>query len=354
MVEGAPPLRVVDDALYVPHSPDGFWGLISGGVQHAAEAPEPPADAAVLPPPAEPSGETYLYLGLMVEHYGHFVCDVLAWAWPLLGRRGPRPRLLCHSERPRAEWETLDFLRTTLGGLGYAPADLVTFDRPTRLRQVIVGPPAFQTDRAWTVFGDLCRRIGEPIWRGAAVDSVERPVYLSKSRLRSGVVRMVNEPALEEELARRGVDIVYPEELPFAEQVRLFATRRLVMGTAGSALHSSIFAPPGRRILALHWEERLRSTFALLDRLGGTEARYYIPSGTRLSPEEQGFGFGWMLDRPARVADEMLARAARFDGLDQDDAADEAGRARLLNRLASSASTRAHRWLRSLRQPSGS
>lgn len=349
VIEDSPAWRSFDDVVYLPHSPDHRWGLLKDGVQVASQAAASPAAMPVLPKRLEADEAPFIYVGRIVSHYGHFVCDVLSWAWLLAGWEGAKPRLLCHSDVPRAAWENLDFVRTIMEGLGLSAADLVTFERPTRLGQVLYAEPSFgAAARPHRVFQELCLGIGRPLWSESAVDSVVRPAYLSKARLPAGMIRMANEAELDAALAARGVDIVYPEELAFADQVRLFATRRTIMGTAGSALHTALFAPAGRRILGLHWSADLYAYFPQIDRLCDHEGRYYTPVRAGYV-QESGYNFGWVLPEPERVADELLARVAAWATLDQRDAADDAARARLSYRVADAASTFVHRAARRVR-----
>ncbi len=66
----------------------------------------------------------------------------------------------------------------------------------------------------------------------------------------------------------------------FSEQVRLFATRRVVLGSVGSALHTAIFAPPGRRVIGLSHAPRINPTFRLVDVLAGNRVAYLHQPGT--------------------------------------------------------------------------
>ena len=51
--------------------------------------------------------------------------------------------------------------------------------------------------------------------------------------------------AFEQMAAVRGFEIVRPEAMDFADQVALFRSASHVIGEYGSALHSSVFSPPG-------------------------------------------------------------------------------------------------------------
>lgn len=48
-----------------------------------------------------------------------------------------------------------------------------------------------------------------------------------------------------------GVELVHPEQLGLLDQIALFKSDRVIMGLSGSAFHTTIFAPPVPRPLAI-------------------------------------------------------------------------------------------------------
>ncbi len=54
---------------------------------------------------------------------------------------------------------------------------------------------------------------------------------------------------VEEFFARHGFHVFYPEDLPFAEQARLFAGAEIVAGFGGSGMFTMMLAPAAQIIL---------------------------------------------------------------------------------------------------------
>ena len=52
-------------------------------------------------------------------------------------------------------------------------------------------------------------------------------------------------------LEARGFTTIRPDELSFGHQVQMFDRAQWVVGTAGSALHNTVFSPVGTRVLVL-------------------------------------------------------------------------------------------------------
>lgn len=71
-----------------------------------------------------------------------------------------------------------------------------------------------------------------------------------KIRARGRKVR--NEADLRRMLAQRGFECVYPEEMDFAAQVRLFSRAKLVIGQHGAGLSNLLFMQPGTRLIEVH------------------------------------------------------------------------------------------------------
>ncbi|SFL29560.1 glycosyltransferase family 61 protein [Methylorubrum salsuginis] len=305
-----PGWRRLARADFHPLAGEAPWGLFArdGSLLGGGR---PPAPGLRLAEPEPVAAGPLLYVGLLALHYGHFLINTLPHLWPLVGWTGARPKLLCHAWP--GSWDRAPFLNDILGRLGYGLDDLVTFERPVRLADVLVPEPALREQAGvHAVYGDLCRGIGEGFWRPDEVDTVARPAYLAKTRLTAGITRLVNEEEIADELERCGVDIVHPETLDLPAQVRLLSSRRVILGTVGSAFHTTVFAAPGRRLVGLNWQPALNANFALLDGLNRSQARYFHAPGT-LYPDRGAFEVAWAVPDPRGIAREMLARAEELD-----------------------------------------
>jgi capsular polysaccharide biosynthesis protein len=71
-----------------------------------------------------------------------------------------------------------------------------------------------------------------------------------------------NAEALGAQLTARGVPVVAPERLSWAEQIALFRNATLVVGEYGSALHNAIFSGAGTRIVSFGFLNDVQSKIA--------------------------------------------------------------------------------------------
>jgi capsular polysaccharide biosynthesis protein len=87
-------------------------------------------------------------------------------------------------------------------------------------------------------------------------DGTWHRVYLSRGvPLREGR-KLLNRRAIEQIAADARYAVVRPETLSLADQLRMFALAKCIVGEYGSALHGSIFAPPGTVVCALRASAR--------------------------------------------------------------------------------------------------
>lgn len=87
---------------------------------------------------------------------------------------------------------------------------------------------------------------------GSSAHSRSSQLYVSRalSRLYAPRYRLLrNELDIEEQARRRGCFVVYPETLPFAEQISLFGQAHRLAGPSGSGMLNAMFAPEGARVL---------------------------------------------------------------------------------------------------------
>ena len=260
---------------------------------------------------AEAADDVYLWGGYLFSHYGHFVVGPLARLWTVPQMTGRRPKILVWGESADHCFAQ-PFARDLLGQLGIARDDLVSFDRPTRIREVIVPGPSFEENHfVHNAFGRLCRGIAAGL-SGVHGERSSTPVYISKARLTSGTAHTINEHQFAERLNRAGIDIFYPEQHSMAEQVRLWQQRSVVTGFLGSAMLTAAFV--GRRTVAVvNHEPQVYSNQVLMDRLNDNVSAYYYPHGDFANRGADGsFQFNFEFRDPVQTAEEFLRR---IDGL---------------------------------------
>ena len=320
LIERDPMLATCEDVLCVPYGVEGASPglydrarkLVTAAATFRATPDPVPVEAYTTPLDAArfdhaPDG-SYVFLGILTGHFGHFIMSSMARLWALRLAPDPRQRYVILNAGPVEAVLGLAFMRDILGQLGLGTDNLVCLDAPTRFRRIVVPSPAIEEHSfVHTVFASLCNRVGALLTAALPREAHDAPLFLSKMRLRDGVSNLVNEAEFCERLERGGVRIVTPERLRLAEQVRLFRDAPLVTGLAGSAMHTAIFAP-GSATLQLALGAVQLSNQALLDRANGGVSLVVHPEGDVMAEAPQpGFQNSFRLRDPARTADEFLA-----------------------------------------------
>ncbi len=254
---------------------------------------------------AEAPDDLYYWGGRMVSHYGHFILESLARLWMLPRLSTRRLKVLVWGEDPKL-CLGLPFVGDILRQVGLSDADIVSFDRPTRIREIIVPATSLEGNHyVHEVYGRFCRSIAEGLTQDRP-DRTATPVYIAKARLTSGTAHTVNEDRFAERLNRAGIDIFYPEQQSIAAQIRLWQQRGTVTGFLGSAMLTGAFA--GRKsMVLLNHEPQVYSNQMLIDRLNDSVTRYVYPYGDMvdLGPDAN-FQFNFQFLDPDRTAEQFL------------------------------------------------
>jgi capsular polysaccharide biosynthesis protein len=256
--------------------------------------------------PLPRSDAAYIYGGPVIPHYGHFLTAALPRFWHIIRDGLPKVPILCHAiERPE-EWFARPYVATILGRLGLTPSHFIHFREPILLRHLRVPRPAFEEQHfAHTVFREMGERIGAPFSENVKDSG---PVYVSKTRLGSGsTYRIMNEQPIEAAFAAAGIAVIFPELMSVGEQIARLSAASTIVGTVGSAFHTTIFCGRPKRIIGLAYDKAVNANYALIDKLVGNTVLYvHAPEAIVAAPTD-GVTFGHRAEDVESVAKALLA-----------------------------------------------
>jgi capsular polysaccharide biosynthesis protein len=120
-----------------------------------------------------------------------------------------------------------------------------------------------------------------------------------------------NERAVDAVMARYGIDVYGPDDLPLRKQIEIWRSHDLVIATLGSDLANMVYARPGSRVLALspHW---FGDAFFFELSVAAGIAWYELRCGvmpTREPEEERNQTFNVDVDLLASVLDSLLRKS---------------------------------------------
>jgi capsular polysaccharide biosynthesis protein len=122
--------------------------------------------------------------------------------------------------------------------------------------------------------------------RHAFLDEPARSAPRTRLYVRRSARTIANEREVLEVLGRFGFEVVQPETLSFAEQVRLFSQAELVLGCHGAGMANSVFARPDALIMELFQPGYINLSTYRLARSAGLRYRYLV--GRAAGPRRRG------------------------------------------------------------------
>jgi capsular polysaccharide biosynthesis protein len=193
-----------------------------------------------------------LYLGhYMGGHYGHFITETLSTFW-------------IFEEEPA---EAFDYVLFHPFIFKHAVPDHVKFcfkqfgireeqvvfarDEALAFDELLIPERLFRLNHS---SDPRLRWVYRHVTEGARPPAVapER-LYLSRRRFsQRDLFRVVaNEAHIETAFQRRGFEVIYPETMPFEDQIALYSRAKAVAGISGSGLHNSLFMQPETTVIEL-------------------------------------------------------------------------------------------------------
>jgi len=252
-----------------------------------------------------------LYLGWLFDNFGHRLIESLARIWALDLVPATTPVLFHYWPG----WQLPAAAVEALALFGISRDRVVIPERPTIFRSLLIPDPLVNLntivhERAGEIFRAVADRI---VGHDAPGD---QPLYLSRSALSGRQRAIAGEAAFEDLLRDNGFQIVHPERLPLAEQIRRVASHRTIAACNGSACHLLFFARPGARVHLLGHRPLLEPN-VLTFQAASLRAVYHNALHWRVNAM-----IGARLDFPAAIAalseEGLLPRRARMPYLPDD------------------------------------
>ena len=200
--------------------------------------------------------------GLQSRNYGHWFSEFVPRMLCYNDPRCPDGIPLCVDDHmPDTHEEILALLDTRNRPVIRLPAKPVSFGRlgmapvpaffPFDMKP---GRPFYDTVWPADIFRVIRARILERAReRGMLSEPRDRRLFISRKAFTQRVLE--NEQAIADRLRSLGFEVIYPETLSFLEQVAMFHSAAMVVGSSNSSLNNALFCRPGCQVLGLIHEE---------------------------------------------------------------------------------------------------
>jgi len=187
----------------------------------------------------------YLGCGYVWVHFGHFLVEGLARTWALTYAKYKNMKVVVAYDKNQT---MPSFVRKFLNALNVPDENIIVINKSTRFKKVFIPAQAMN-------IGMYMLPIMNKVFNKIATSLANKKfktydkIYLSRSAMNDG--RTFGEKQVEKVFAKNGYKIIYPETLPLGNQITLAANCKEMAGTAGSALHLSLFMKPGGRVIQI-------------------------------------------------------------------------------------------------------
>lgn len=188
----------------------------------------------------------WLYGGHFMKHFGHFITETLTNLWPASASRVDGVVFLPFIwGGDMAPWQ-VEQIRVL-----FPEAEIMVADRAYRFERLTVPERPFLPNRgvatpALSVWDRLAKAASQAVSR-----SVGDRIFLSRSQLAVDPRRVEGDERLDQLFREHGFEIVFPEQLEFAQQLRAVSGANVVAGLTGSALHLAAFADHPLHVLEI-------------------------------------------------------------------------------------------------------
>lgn len=179
----------------------------------------------------EYSDKTAIYLGIYINHWGHFILESLNRLWYLLNE---------------TQDKNVEYVFLTLEGFNNncnellelfgLPIEKIKFiEKPTQYKKVIVPEASYQLNTYWSdEYKNICNKTSNSIH-----PIKNNKIYLTRRKFRLG--NLFGEEMLEKLFTKNGYKKIIPERLSASKQIGIISGTKLVAGITGSAMHSLVF-----------------------------------------------------------------------------------------------------------------
>jgi capsular polysaccharide biosynthesis protein len=235
-------------------------------------------------------------------HFGHLMTEQLSrlWGWRNAKSRYPDLRVVLykkHATDQPSPWE-----RGLLGAAGIDADEAVVIAGPIHAERVIAATPMFSMPY---YISPQITAIWDEVGKGAQLAAGPHPtpsrIFVSRRRQNRWCN---NRDDVERTFAQAGFTVVFPEDLPFADQVAVFRNAELVAGFAGSAMFTLGLCDTPKRVLLLSSEHYIPHNECMISAVRGHQLDIFWSVPDRW---EVNASFSFDFDREGRHLRRVLA-----------------------------------------------
>lgn len=196
--------------------------------------------------------EKVIYLGLVINHWGHFLIDCLGRFWYLTSANYKNEKIVIVTNSESVLQPIKDFMR--LLGVSDNVIVLSPLSKPLNCRTIIIPESAYIPGK---YYHSAFKKVFEIVSR-TALSSNETPsmlydkVYFSRQHLQIAKKKEFGELEIQKQLENNDFKIFYPEELSLTEQIKIWNNADSVAAINGTIPLNLCFLNHDSRIYVLN------------------------------------------------------------------------------------------------------
>lgn len=224
--------------------------------------------------------EEAYFAGHFHDQYGHFLTEFISRIWAYKKYNLKLPILVRTAHSSLRSLTSTPWAKDLLDLLDLKISDFIAPITPIRIKKLTIPDPLFaEQGYCYKHMADFCHTLGDKAMSTLSEESLIKNsnIYLSRSKLVAGTVKLDNEQELEKELQELGFVIIHPQDYPVRQQISFFRNNNIVIGAVGSAFHTSIFSSSPKGV-AINMKEYPDVNFLTMDGVNNASIDYIIHS----------------------------------------------------------------------------
>ena len=239
----------------------------------------------------KPLHESYVYIGPIINHYGHFLTECISRLWYIIKNTQKDTLLLFHGNPNVFK---VDYIKSFFDLLNIDRKRLIILDRPALLSNVVIPYPSMSNRAEIYQIHKLSTQIAATnSLAGRKIQKTAQPLYLSRKSLGRRQRKNVNERELEKHLLDNKIRVIDPQTLDLNQQIYLFNKHKIIIGSIGSAHHNSLFSLNSK--VHIYITARIETNYLMIDYINNNKS-YYIKTLSDKLSLKQGAGKNFFLD----------------------------------------------------------
>lgn len=225
---------------------------------------------------------TYIYIGPIEEHFGHFIVEGMSRLWALQNTKNIQG-YLCYSNIDVNQLFLFHKTKKTLLESAGVTAETLINPKQLCVFDKVIVPEAMMQARNYIFeeYAVFYRELGNKILPTKPYLK-NQTKYISKTKVSSGVTNIENENEIELFLNKNGISSVYPENLSIKQQIEVFESNSHFIGPAGSAFHTMFLSSSIVNANYIVPGSAINSNYPMMDLVLGNNTRYYFSNNTNV------------------------------------------------------------------------